>query len=289
MTPELKKGSRVDVAHHSLSPGDYGRDHRNGEWYCRTPNGHLGNLSAHEVTEHEDGTITVWPSILVTERDTENLRDVELWHGYLERGVWRSERELLREALKLAHEFVADPDKRAQVKVQLAMNGRPKLADMIDEAVRVSRALIALANAQPESTQQPTLLDVQDRIDRGDIEGARATFNAGIRFVPVEAPQQAVPAGCVECMQEASEVLSEERMPRGPLADELWGFSLMLRDNAAQATQQAVLDAYTCCAEIATHFKTLRAKEWRDKYGLGNGITIEAAILAARDALKDKP
>ena len=104
-----------------------------------------------------------------------------------------------------------------------------------------------------------------------------------------ESPQQAVPAGCVECMQEASEVLSEERMPRGPLADELWGFSLMLRDNAAQATQQAVLDAYTRCAEIATHFKTLRAKEWRDKYGLGNGITIEAAILAARDALKDKP
>src|SRR3990167_2172630 len=42
-----------------------------------------------------------------------------------------------------------------------------------------------------------------------------------------ESPQQAVPAGCVECMQEASEVLSEERMPRGPLADKLWGFSLM--------------------------------------------------------------
>jgi len=111
------------------------------------------------------------------------------------------ERELLREALKLAHEFVADPDKRAQVKVQLAMNGRPKLADMIDEAVRVSRALIALANAQPESTQQPTLLDVQDRIDRGDIEGARATFNAGIRFVPVEAPQQAVLDAYTRCAE----------------------------------------------------------------------------------------
>jgi len=67
------------------------------------------------------------------------------------------ERELLREALKLAHEFVADPDKRAQVKVQLAMNGRPKLADMIDEAVRVSRALIALANAQPEASHQAVL------------------------------------------------------------------------------------------------------------------------------------
>ena len=201
------------------------------------------------------------------------------------------ERELLREALKLAHEFVADPDKRAQVKVQLAMNGRPKLADMIDEAVRVSRALIALANAQPESTQQPTLLDVQDRIDRGDIEGARATFNAGIRFVPVEAPQQAVPAGCVECMQEASEVLSEERMPRGPLADELWGFSLMLRDNAAQATQQAVLDAYTRCAEICEVVVDLWTKDNPAWYlHVRDGAQECAhAILAARDALKDKP
>ena len=200
-----------------------------------------------------------------------------------------SERKLLREALKLAHEFVADPDKRAQVKVQLAMNGWPKLADMIDEAVRVSRALIALANAQPESTQQPTLLDVQDRIDRGDIEGARATFNAGIRFVPVEAPQQAVPAGCVECMQEASEVLSEERMPRGPLADELWGFSLMLRDNAAQATPQSVLDAYACCAEICK-------SKMADEIATGDvdhnenawSFICERAILAARDALKGK-
>ena len=125
---------------------------------------------------------------------------------------------------------------------------------------------------------------------KGWIKGPQAVLNKiDAFFAQPESPQQAVPAGCVECMQEASEVLSEERMPRGPLADELWGFSLMLRDNAAQATQQAVLDAYTCCAEIATHFKTLRAKEWRDKYGLGNGITIEAAILAARDALKDKP
>ena len=47
------------------------------------------------------------------------------------------------EALRLAQEFVADPDKRAQVKVQLAANGLPKLADMIDEAVIVSRAYLA--------------------------------------------------------------------------------------------------------------------------------------------------
>src|SRR3990167_11499639 len=97
-----------------------------------------------------------------------------------------------------------------------------------------------------------------------------------------ESPQQAVPAGCVECMQEASEVLSEERMPRGPLADELWGFSLMLRDNAAQATQQAVLDAYTCCAEIA--------REWEDDYVNEDTAPchVDVRILAARDALERK-
>lgn len=52
-------------------------------WYCKTPNGHLGNLRAHDVEEHEDGTITVSPSILVSDHTG------ELWHGYLERGMWR--------------------------------------------------------------------------------------------------------------------------------------------------------------------------------------------------------
>jgi hypothetical protein len=53
-------------------------------WRCVTPNGHAGNLSAHDVVEHDDGSITVSPSILVSDHTG------ELWHGYLERGVWRS-------------------------------------------------------------------------------------------------------------------------------------------------------------------------------------------------------
>lgn len=52
-------------------------------WMVRTPNGHLGDLAAHDVVEHEDGTITVSPSILVSDGTG------ELWHGYLERGEWR--------------------------------------------------------------------------------------------------------------------------------------------------------------------------------------------------------
>lgn len=62
-----------------FNKGEYGI--LDGIWYACTPNGLLGNLSKHEVTEHEDGTITVSPSILVT-------GDGE-WHGYLEHGVWR--------------------------------------------------------------------------------------------------------------------------------------------------------------------------------------------------------
>lgn len=72
-----------------FNPGDYGRHPRDGNWYACTPDGHLGNLSAHQVIEHDDGTITVSPSILVSMRDTEKKVDVELYHGYLEHGVWR--------------------------------------------------------------------------------------------------------------------------------------------------------------------------------------------------------
>lgn len=66
-----------------VQPGDYWK-HANGTWYAETPNGMTANLVAHTVVEHEDGTITVSPSILV------NGGRPESWHGFLERGVWRS-------------------------------------------------------------------------------------------------------------------------------------------------------------------------------------------------------
>lgn len=66
---------------HQLRAGEYAKL-RDG-WHARTPNGMLANLTNHEVLEHEDGTITVSPSILVTGGGT--------WHGWIERGVWRSE------------------------------------------------------------------------------------------------------------------------------------------------------------------------------------------------------
>ena len=71
-----------------FEPGEYGRHPYDDNWYACTPNGMLGNLAAHEVTEHEDGTITVSPSILVTSSDSKGNAHVR-WHGYLERGYWR--------------------------------------------------------------------------------------------------------------------------------------------------------------------------------------------------------
>ena len=63
------------------TPGAYGLV--GGHWLAMVPSGDLGNLDNHTITEHEDGTITVAPSILVSDNHGQR------WHGYLEHGVWR--------------------------------------------------------------------------------------------------------------------------------------------------------------------------------------------------------
>lgn len=81
------QGRRVyieDDVFTDTQPGDYWYWSDGKKWMCNTPNGHLGALGKHQITEHEDGTITVSPSILVS-----TAQGGELWHGYLERGVWR--------------------------------------------------------------------------------------------------------------------------------------------------------------------------------------------------------
>lgn len=66
-----------------LKWGEYGK-HNDGIWYVRPPGCHMGSLERHEVTEHEDGTITASPSILISGPPDPD------WHGYLERGVFRT-------------------------------------------------------------------------------------------------------------------------------------------------------------------------------------------------------
>lgn len=65
----------------TLAGGDYGKD-IDGLWWVRPPGGRAGTLEGHIVTEHEDETITVSPSIWDDHPGG--------FHGYLERGIWRS-------------------------------------------------------------------------------------------------------------------------------------------------------------------------------------------------------
>jgi len=69
----------------SYAAGDYGKG-SDGIWRARPPGASMGTLENHTVTEHEDGTITVVPSILI---DAHSALNIPVWHGFLERGNWR--------------------------------------------------------------------------------------------------------------------------------------------------------------------------------------------------------
>jgi hypothetical protein len=79
-------------APHELLPGEYAKWNAGGysppppagNWYAVPPGTDLvANLSSHQIIEHEDGTITVAPSILVRNHK-------ESWHGFLKHGQWES-------------------------------------------------------------------------------------------------------------------------------------------------------------------------------------------------------
>lgn len=56
----------------------------NGEWCVRPPGCRVAaRITQHRVTEHEDGTITVLPSILY-----DGGGRGENYHGWLTRGIW---------------------------------------------------------------------------------------------------------------------------------------------------------------------------------------------------------
>lgn len=77
----MKIGRRRDFSSSEiLEPGEYGRCD-GADWYGCTPTGLLAGLRLHTVIEHDDGTITVSPSILVSGGG-------ERWHGFLRGGTW---------------------------------------------------------------------------------------------------------------------------------------------------------------------------------------------------------
>jgi hypothetical protein len=86
-----------------IKPGDYGRC--DAGWFVCCPDGSTTRLwvdeddrngNRHILTEYDDGSITVGGSIMggqvvpVVALIGEVKSPGEFWHGYLERGVWRS-------------------------------------------------------------------------------------------------------------------------------------------------------------------------------------------------------
>jgi len=100
MDKEIKVGRRLyptdkDKVFEMMKPGDYFKLSSNPiEFIIQTPNGLVCSIRNHAVIEHEDGTITVSPSIVVNGVKYENQfimvnEENAHWHGYLEHGVWR--------------------------------------------------------------------------------------------------------------------------------------------------------------------------------------------------------
>lgn len=73
------------------NPGEYGKD-SSGRWFAFAPVENGGPLLINKpeyswnIEEHEDGTISVTPSIRVMGGNGEP----DIWHGHLTRGVWIS-------------------------------------------------------------------------------------------------------------------------------------------------------------------------------------------------------
>jgi hypothetical protein len=88
---EEKEGRRVYPDENGdlrLAEGDYGFSPKAGHWQVRPPGCHAGGIPLHKITEHEDKTITVSPSILF--RDADEGGNEFRWHGFLEHGIWRT-------------------------------------------------------------------------------------------------------------------------------------------------------------------------------------------------------
>lgn len=91
----------TDGTYPKLEPGDYilirtvggvpwfGVDRDRPLWIVCSPNGNQCYLNNNHTFEVDaDGALTVRPSILMSSEG--GGRGQALWHGYLERGVWRT-------------------------------------------------------------------------------------------------------------------------------------------------------------------------------------------------------
>lgn len=76
--------NQADFTWDQVKPGDYFLM-APGRWFLCAPSGEHGQATnvVWTIEEHEDGTITISPSLHFNKSQNG-------WHGYLQRGQWRS-------------------------------------------------------------------------------------------------------------------------------------------------------------------------------------------------------
>lgn len=86
MMDKKQQGKRINLVedenYQGLQQGEYGKNEFG--WYFSPPTDDfigVGGLGKHTIIEHDDGTITVSPSIAFKSH-------MGAWHGYLKQGVW---------------------------------------------------------------------------------------------------------------------------------------------------------------------------------------------------------
>lgn len=73
-----KKGKIV------LKNGEYFKTQKTGNWILKTPSGVCATVKKEKITEHQDGTITISPTVYLFIDF-----DGKTWRGFLTKGVWR--------------------------------------------------------------------------------------------------------------------------------------------------------------------------------------------------------
>ena len=205
------------------------------------------------------------------------------------------------EALRLAQEFVSDPDRRAQVKFNLAAGGYLLVADLIDEAVEVSRELIRLDEALRARQEEPpnhgvSFCTIRDGGDEWHLECRMVNGQKGA-FVRVDKECEGL-ADFLAAKLNASKdaVLTEPTQPAQITASNGAELVNIQRPTAFAAPSEGALMAQTpleTAQEWADWipYPDSPAAEW-DRFNLANGFlrlrekvgSLEACLSIQEDA-----
>lgn len=163
----------------------------------------------------------------------ENDTNFKALVAYAERVVWTTLSEE-RERARVVIEALLESNKqlRNAVAAKEVANLTSDVHTFLQGEYQAAASEKAIAWIKPEALKLRSAIETVDLSSKQD-----GAFTQPL-FTRAQKTEQAVtlslPQGILECMKEASGVLSGEQPERGPLSDELYGFALMLEHEIAE-------------------------------------------------------